>query len=88
MKSTRVQEFVRKALILSLLLISLADVVFSHCAMREVVQTNNGRIRGVFKQTLIEKVNYFSFKGIPYAKSPTGELRFEVSFWIFFFGKM
>lgn len=78
----KVNKFIQKSLISSILLISLVDIVSSHysCAIREVVGTNSGRVRGVFKQTLIEKVDYISFKGIPYAKSPTGDLRFEVSF--------
>lgn len=45
-----------------------------------LVQTNNGAVRGKILQTLRHKISYNSFKGIPYAKVPTGELRFKVSF--------
>lgn len=46
----------------------------------KTVDTNNGKVRGIRKTSLIKEVNFYSFKGIPYAKSPTGELRFKVSF--------
>lgn len=45
-----------------------------------LVQTNNGAVRGKILHTLRHKVAYNSFKGIPYAKVPTGKLRFKVSF--------
>lgn len=41
------------------------------------VKTNDGQVRGLLKTTLIKKLDYYSFKGIPYAKPPTGELRFK-----------
>lgn len=47
-----------------------------------IVETNSGQIRGVRKTSFLKKVDYYSFKGIPYGKSPTGELRFKVSFQI------
>lgn len=45
----------------------------------EVIETNDGKVRGVRQKTLLQNVDFYSFKGIPYAKSPTGELRFKVS---------
>lgn len=45
----------------------------------KVVETENGKVRGMRKTTLIKGVDYYSFKGVPYAKSPIGELRFKVS---------
>lgn len=44
-----------------------------------VVETKFGAVRGILEQTLIAKKYFYSFKGIPYAKSPTGQLRFKVS---------
>lgn len=44
----------------------------------QLVQTNNGAVRGKVLETLRHKITYYSFKGIPYAKVPTGELRFKV----------
>lgn len=46
----------------------------------KVIETNNGKVRGVRQKTLLQNVEFYWFKGIPYAKSPTGELRFKVSF--------
>lgn len=45
----------------------------------QLVQTNSGAVRGKVLQTLRHKLTYYSFKGIPYAKVPTGDLRFKVS---------
>lgn len=45
----------------------------------QLVQTNSGSVRGEVLQTIRHKLTYYSFKGIPYAKVPTGDLRFKVS---------
>lgn len=45
----------------------------------KVVETVNGHIRGTRNTTLLKNVAFYSFKGIPYAKPPVGELRFKVS---------
>lgn len=50
-------------------------------AVHKIVETNNGKVRGILKTTLIKNVDYYSFKGIPYAKSPTEQLRFKVRDW-------
>lgn len=44
----------------------------------KIVETFNGKIRGIQKLTFLNKIPFYSFKGIPYAKSPTGDLRFKV----------
>lgn len=51
-------------------------------AMRtwRTVQTKSGAIRGAQQTTLLKGVDYYAFKGIPYAKAPIGDLRFRVSF--------
>lgn len=43
------------------------------------VTTNNGRIRGKLNQTLFDQMLYYSFRGIPFAKPPIGNLRFKVN---------
>lgn len=63
-----------------LVLVLLVCVV--NCAWNaehKVVETNDGKVRGLRKTTLLKGVDYYAFKGIPFAKSPTGELRFKVS---------
>lgn len=45
----------------------------------KVIETINGQVRGVQKTTLLKNIKYYSFKGIPYAKPPVGELRFKVN---------
>ncbi len=45
-----------------------------------IVETNYGPVRGI-KRTSAVGDQFFSFRGIPYAKPPIGNLRFKVSFW-------
>lgn len=45
----------------------------------KVVDTSSGQVRGLRKYTLLEHVPFYSFKGVPYAKPPLGELRFKVN---------
>lgn len=49
----------------------------------KIVETDKGPIRGVRNFTLLNGMPFYSFRGIPYAKSPTGELRFKVNNYIF-----
>lgn len=42
-----------------------------------VVQTNYGPVRGC-KRTSIVGEEYLSFRGVPYARPPLGDLRFKV----------
>lgn len=46
----------------------------------KIIETKSGKIRGVRETTLVKNMDFYSFKGIPYAKPPIGELRFKVSF--------
>lgn len=57
-------------------------------AKEKIVATKNGKVRGYRHTTMIKKVDYFGFKGIPYAKSPTDELRFKVSSFSISFSKI
>lgn len=43
-----------------------------------IVEINQGKLLGYQGKSLNNK-NYYGFMGIPYAKPPTGELRFLVS---------
>lgn len=45
----------------------------------KVVETINGQVRGVLKTTLLKNRTFYSFKGIPYAEPPVGDLRFKVN---------
>lgn len=44
-----------------------------------IIETNYGPVRGL-KRTSAVGDQFYSFRGIPYAKSPIGELRFKVTF--------
>lgn len=42
-----------------------------------VVQTNYGPVRGCKRQSIVGE-EYLSFRGVPYARPPLGDLRFKV----------
>lgn len=44
-----------------------------------IIKTKYGLIRGFKRTSLLEKVDFYSFLGIPYAKAPIGQRRFKVS---------
>lgn len=48
------------------------------CDEYKVVETSNGAVRGVKNKIWWKNVDYYSFKGIPYAEPPIGKLRFKV----------
>ncbi|XP_031623655.1 venom carboxylesterase-6-like [Contarinia nasturtii] len=43
----------------------------------KTVETENGAVRGLVKKTLLHQKPYYSYRGIPFAKPPLGELRFK-----------
>lgn len=44
-----------------------------------IIETKSGKVRGMKRTTLFRKMDFYSYKGIPYAKPPTGDLRFKVN---------
>lgn len=68
-----------KSLLLCVLLFSVVVTVTSADDEYKIVETRNGRIRGIRKSTLLKKISFYSFKGIPYAKPPLDDLRFKVN---------
>lgn len=44
----------------------------------KIIETMNGPVRGQNAETLFDGKKYYSYRGIPYAKAPTGDLRFKV----------
>lgn len=52
----------------------------SASAEYRIVETNDGKVRGIRDTSFFKRVEFYSFKGIPYAKIPTNEFRFKVSF--------
>lgn len=77
MNLTKKTTLVLRTFAVFLIFFDVVKCAFS--AEYKVVETKNGKVRGVRGTTLIKQVDYFSFKGIPYAKSPIGELRLKVS---------
>lgn len=57
-------------------------VLYAKCEEERIIETNNGLVRGLSQTTLINNVDYYAFKGIPYAKTPIADLRFKVRFFV------
>ncbi|XP_026673537.1 pyrethroid hydrolase Ces2e-like [Ceratina calcarata] len=55
----------------------LASVECSDVRRTAVVQTNSGPVQGAILTTVWNSIEYSSFKGIPYAAPPIGDLRFR-----------
>ncbi|XP_033223529.1 esterase B1-like [Belonocnema kinseyi] len=47
------------------------------CQSTDIVQTTNGPVQGEILKTVVQSVEYSSFKGIPYGEAPTGYNRFK-----------
>lgn len=64
----------------SLIIVIIAGTFISigQSASSVVVDTELGQVRGYQEFTRFENKTYYSFRGIPYAKPPLGELRFRV----------
>lgn len=49
--------------------------------LTDVIQTDKGPVQGeIVKAVQNSSIEYSSFRGIPYANSPVGQLRFQVGF--------
>lgn len=48
------------------------------CEENPIVETKHGQIAGKVSKTLFKNVDYYGFKGIPFAEPPLGELKFMV----------
>lgn len=60
--------------------VSFACIICSGLADQyKIVDTDNGKVRGIKSSTLYKGDPYYAFKGIPYAKPPIGSLRFKVT---------
>lgn len=46
-------------------------------AMEVTINTKLGKVKGLERFNKVDGEKYYSFQGIPYAKPPTGELRFK-----------
>lgn len=66
-------------LISSILCAILAIFGNDDCDDFKVVRTSDGVVLGVKNTTKWQKIDYYAYKGIPYAEPPTGELRFKVN---------
>ncbi|KAI4479559.1 hypothetical protein M0804_010956 [Polistes exclamans] len=42
-----------------------------------VLSLKQGQIKGVIEENIVDRVEYYVFRGIPYAKPPIGKLRFK-----------
>lgn len=60
----------------ALLLLSILSITV-HGA-DNVVKTESGEVQGITAKTLLNQRQFYSFRGIPYAQPPIGDLRFKV----------
>ncbi|XP_055308325.1 esterase B1-like [Sitodiplosis mosellana] len=58
-------------------ILSFSVVIGISTEQYKIVETQNGPVRGVLETTILKKVSYYSFKGIPFAKPPIGDLRLK-----------
>lgn len=65
---------------IKLLIITITLLQYIKCDAEnfKIIQIENGSIRGKVLQTIYLKIDYFAFRGIPYAKPPINNLRFEI----------
>ncbi|CAD1468375.1 unnamed protein product [Heterotrigona itama] len=64
-------------LLFILLVSSLLSLTVSSSATTPVVRSASGPVRGLVLRTVWHSIEYSSFKGIPYAEPPLGDLRFK-----------
>lgn len=53
-------------------------ILVAKAEFTSVIQTHSGPVRGEILNTIENSVPYSAFKGIPYAKPPIKNLRFQV----------
>lgn len=53
-------------------------VILINCDEFKEIEIENGLIKGVQEESIFKKTKFYSFKGIPYAKPPINDLRFEL----------
>lgn len=64
--------------------ISIISILFFEVILAEefpnlhTIKIQEGSIRGKLNETLFDKSPYYSFRGIPFAEPPIGDLRFKV----------
>lgn len=63
-------------------LAGLVNLCICHDFKTVQVKLKQGDLSGKEEITLFKKQKYYSFKGIPFAKPPIGELRFKVKYLI------
>lgn len=71
-------------LLLTMTLVIVPPAVHAGYSKNPVVNTINGRVRGV-QMPGVDGVPYDAFYGIPFAKPPVELLRFAVSVYLFIF---
>lgn len=60
---------------------ALIGGVYTAADEYKIIDTKNGQVRGIRQTTLLNNIPFYSFKGIPFAKPPVGDLRFKVEFY-------
>lgn len=59
----------------------LCVFAIKQCVSEETIEVGlkQGVVIGKVEKTILKKQDFYTFKGIPFAETPVGELRFQVS---------
>ncbi|KAJ9588463.1 hypothetical protein L9F63_018196 [Diploptera punctata] len=76
-KMTDNTKNISKLRIFVCIILNVSYLNFSECSNNLVVEVQQGKLQGMSLTSLRSQNEYFGFMGIPYAKPPTGKLRFK-----------
>lgn len=68
---------IEKIVLFVLIIVLLIDDGVSFESKYKIAKTKDGLVRGQLKKTALNGRSYYSYRGIPFAETPVGDLRFK-----------